>query len=58
MDVIVLPETGDAIANQVFDELERLGWDSAGFTEEATAVIMRSDLAALGDYRVLPGHPA
>ena len=58
MDVIVLPETGDAIANQVFDEFERLGWDSAGFTEEATAVIMRSDLAALGDYRVLPGRPA
>ena len=58
VDVIVLPETGGTVAEMVFDRLRAVGWNSVGFTtDEATSVVMRSDLAAQGGYAVQSGNP-
>lgn len=57
IDAIVLPETGDAIAEMVSDRLDILGWRHVLFEREATSVLMRNALAQDGQYSLLEGNP-
>lgn len=57
VSVIVLPETGDAIAQAVSERLTSLGWSHVAFEKEATSVMMRTELATAGGYHLVEGNP-
>ena len=57
VQIVVLPETGDVIAERVSVEFARLGWKNTWFGPEATSVMVAADLDAVAHYKLVPGNP-
>lgn len=55
--VLVLPETGGAVAQAVSEALRLAGWSHSLFEREATSVFIQSTLAEAKGYRVEDGNP-
>lgn len=57
IDVLVLPETGGAVADTVSEALSLNNWRHTMFEREATSVFIRAELAESEGYELQDGNP-